>query len=73
VAQDLREWIQAAGYNPVVQGGGRIDYQPTHAKVFIYGTSNGFGKADHGFTSAILATWNSTLSISLDESSGYFA
>jgi hypothetical protein len=73
VAQDLREWIKAAGYTPIVRGGGRLDYQPSHGTVFIYGTSHGFGKADHGLTSSILSKWNATLSISLDDSSAYFS
>jgi hypothetical protein len=47
VAQDLREWIVAAGYKVFVTGGGRIDYRPELKKAVVYGFSYGFGKGDH--------------------------
>jgi Janus/Ocnus family (Ocnus) len=71
VAQDLKEWIKAAGYTPVVKGGGHIEYLPSQATASIYGTSYGFGKADHRFASSILSSWNPLLRISLDDPLGY--
>ena len=55
VAQDLVEWIDAAGYDDiVVTGGGRIDYDIGSSdgckgtgKAHVYGFSYGFGKGDH--------------------------
>lgn len=47
VAQDLREWIEAAGYDVVVKGGGRIDFAPEQGRCVVYGFSYGFGKGDH--------------------------
>ncbi|GKZ00495.1 hypothetical protein MPSEU_001002000 [Mayamaea pseudoterrestris] len=47
VAQDLGEWITAAGYDADVTGGGRIDYQPDSNKAVVYGFSYGYGKGDH--------------------------
>jgi phosphohistidine phosphatase len=48
VAQDLVEWIQAAGYTDiVVTGGGRIDYHPDGKTANVYGFSYGYGKGDH--------------------------
>jgi hypothetical protein len=37
VAQDLCEWIKAAGYSPQVTGGGRIDYDPLTKTCIVYG------------------------------------
>ena len=47
VAQDLREWIEAAGYDVETTGGGRIDYDPELQRAIVYGFSYGFGKGDH--------------------------
>jgi hypothetical protein len=47
VAQDVREWIQAAGYDVVVTGGGRIDYRKEEGRAIVYGFSYGFGRGDH--------------------------
>ena len=58
VAQDLREWIEAAGYTPEVTGGGRIDYRPDDKEAVVYGFSYGFGKADHAKAAAIIAEWS---------------
>jgi hypothetical protein len=46
VAQDLVEWIQAAGYDVKVTGGGRIDYVEGR-QAHVYGFSYGFGRGDH--------------------------
>ena len=56
VAQDLVEWIQAAGFQKVtVTGGGRIDYEPSSNRAHIYGFSYGFGKGDHALVAALIA------------------
>lgn len=48
VAQDMIEWIDAAGYSNIqVTGGGRIDYDPDRRRAHVYGFSYGFGKGDH--------------------------
>jgi len=47
VAQDLREWIEACGYEAHVTGGGRIDYDPNENRCVVYGFSYGFGKGNH--------------------------
>lgn len=56
VAQDLREWIQAAGYGVEVTGGGRIDYRDD--RVIVFGQSNAFGKADHSLAAQIISRWS---------------
>jgi hypothetical protein len=64
VAQDLREWVAAAGYNVVVTGGGRIDYrvmepgEKTAGTALIYGFSYGFGKGDHEKAASIISEWS---------------
>jgi Janus/Ocnus family (Ocnus) len=47
VAQDLREWIEAAGYEARVTGGGRIYYRPDENCATVYGFSYAFGRGDH--------------------------
>ena len=54
VAQDLREWIQAAGFNVEVVGGGRIDYRPDQKQAVVYGFSYAFGKADHARAASLI-------------------
>ena len=58
VAQDLREWIEAAGYNVVVTGGGRIDYRKAERLAVVYGFSYGFGKGDHAKVAALISEWS---------------
>lgn len=73
VAQDLREWIEAIGYNATVTGGGRIDYCPTENTAFIYGSSNGFGKANHELASEIISLWgNGTIHTTYDDTDGLY-
>lgn len=72
VAQELRAWIKAAGYSASVEGGGFVDYDPGAATVYVYGISNGFGKADHLISAMVLSSWNSSLKVSTDDSSGFF-
>lgn len=72
VAQDLREWIEAAGYEVRVVGGGRINYRISsdgqrHAA--IYGFSNGFGRGDHKKAAEIIQRWSQgNVATSIDES-----
>lgn len=54
VAQDPREWIEAAGYDAVVTGGGRIDYAPSEGRCIVYGFSYGFGKGDHAMAARVI-------------------
>lgn len=61
VAQDLREWIEAAGYDVTVIGGGRIHYRITSEgkrMATIYGFSYGFGRGDHAKAAAIIKEWS---------------
>jgi Janus/Ocnus family (Ocnus) len=61
VAQDLREWIEAAGYVATVTGGGRINYQISSTgerEVVFYGFSYGFGRGDHAKAAAIVKEWS---------------
>ena len=74
VAQDLREWIQAAGYDNVeVTGGGRIDYRKAENRAVVYGYSNAFGKADHAKAAALITEWSGgTIEASHDHSEGLY-
>ena len=54
VAQDLREWIEAAGFEVQVTGGGRIDYAPDENRCVVYGFSYGFGKGNHDFAASLI-------------------
>ncbi|KAL7578814.1 hypothetical protein ACA910_016035 [Epithemia clementina (nom. ined.)] len=54
VAQDLREWIEAAGYDVDITGGGRIDYSVDQNKCIVYGFSYAFGKGDHEFAANLI-------------------
>jgi 23S rRNA-/tRNA-specific pseudouridylate synthase len=58
VAQDLREWIEAAGYKAEVTGGGRIDYRPDEKHAVVYGFSYGFGKGDHAKAASLIREWS---------------
>lgn len=63
VAQDLREWIEAAGYSCEITGGGRIDYRlasgsMTRNKAAVYGFSYGFGKGDHEKVAKLISEWS---------------
>lgn len=57
VAQGIREWIEAAGYEPDVTGGGRINYDPVRGAAIIYGFSYGFGRGDHTHAAALINAW----------------
>ena len=48
------EWIQAAGYDLKVTGGGRIDYSPKEGRCVVYGFSYGFNKGDHELAAQII-------------------
>jgi Janus/Ocnus family (Ocnus) len=72
VAQDLREWIQAAGYEVTVVGGGRINYRISsdgQRLATIYGFSYGFGRGDHKKAAEIIEQWSQgEVVTSIDES-----
>ena len=54
VARDLVNRLNTAGYDTVVFGGGRIDYDCVKRHAHIYGFSYGFGKGDHEFVSILI-------------------
>ena len=57
VAQDLLEWINAAGYdnNEIqVTGGGRIDYNPETQRAHVYGFAYGYGKGNHAKVASLI-------------------
>jgi hypothetical protein len=54
VAQDLREWIEAAGFEATVTGGGRIYFRPDENCAVVYGFSYGFGRGDHDRAAAVV-------------------
>jgi len=58
VAQDLREWIEAAGYSAKVTGGGRIDFDPQTNRAIVYGFSYGFGRGDHERAASMIRNWS---------------
>jgi 23S rRNA-/tRNA-specific pseudouridylate synthase len=62
VAQDVIEWIEAAGFSNVqVTGGGRIDYDPDRKTAHVYGFSYGFGKGDHAQAAELIESFSSQL------------
>jgi Janus/Ocnus family (Ocnus) len=75
VAQDLREWVTAAGYNVVVTGGGRIDFRVTDpgekpaGTALVYGFSYGFGKGDHEKVASIISEWSDRRIIAIVDNS----
>ena len=59
VAEDLIEWIQAAGYSNIqVTGGGRIDYNSEKQHAHIYGYSYGYGKGNHEQVAELIASFS---------------
>jgi Janus/Ocnus family (Ocnus) len=83
VAQDLREWISAAGYDVTVTGGGRIDYnhsvQQTDGsaaemgRAKVYGFSYGFGKGDHEKAATVISNWSQgNIVATVDNSPGLY-
>lgn len=54
VARDLVSRLNVAGYDTVVCGGGRIDYDVVKRHAHVYGFSYGFGKGDHAFVSLLI-------------------
>ena len=54
-AEPMVHKLQEAGYYDIdVVGGGRIDYDPAAKKIFIYGYSYGFGRADHSISQQVV-------------------
>ena len=73
VAQDLREWIEAAGYEAEVTGGGRIDYRRDEQKAIVYGFSYGFGRGDHAKVATLIEKWSKgAISATVDNTEGLY-
>jgi hypothetical protein len=73
VAQELREWIEAAGWEVTVTGGGRIDYRPAEKQAVVYGFSYGFGKGDHARAANLIQEWSDgSVQATHDNSAGLY-
>ncbi len=73
VAKDLVEWLQAAGYDTMVTGGGRIEYKPETQEACVYGFSYGFGKGDHEKAASIISEWsNGSIKVTYDNSDSLY-
>ncbi|GAX10434.1 hypothetical protein FisN_21Lh133 [Fistulifera solaris] len=70
VAQDLGEWIAAAGYKAEVTGGGRIDYDGS--KAVVYGFSYGFGKGDHAKAVELIRKYQPEIDATFDNTDGLY-
>jgi hypothetical protein len=72
----LREWIEAAGYEVTVVGGGKINYRITSEgkrQATIYGHSYGFGRGDHAKAAKIIKDWsNGEIDTFVDNSLGLY-
>lgn len=55
VAKDIVKELGSKGYDTIVTGGGRIDYDPERKHATVFGFSYGFGKGDHEFVSLLIA------------------
>lgn len=66
VAKELVEWVQAAGYETIVTGGGRIEYDPDTKKACVFGFSYGFGKGDHEKAASIISAWDDSITATFD-------
>ncbi len=54
VARALVNDLNEKGFDTVVMGGGRIDYDSAKNQAHVYGFSYGFGKGDHEFVSLLI-------------------
>jgi hypothetical protein len=73
VAKDLVEWLQAAGCDTMVTGGGRIEYKPETQEACVYGFSYGFGKGDHEKAASIISEWsNGSIKATYDNSDSLY-
>jgi len=67
------EWIEAAGYDVKVTGGGRIDYSPNEGRCVVYGFSYGFGKGDHELAAQIVREFSGgSIQATVDNSVGLY-
>ncbi|KAK3088735.1 hypothetical protein FSP39_023136 [Pinctada imbricata] len=55
IFDDVSPGIESNGLDCECVGGGRIEHDPSKKKLQIYGYSQGFGRADHAITAAILS------------------
>ena len=54
VARELVKELNIAGFDTIVMGGGRIDYDSIKNHANVYGFSYGFGKGDHELASLLI-------------------
>jgi hypothetical protein len=70
VARVLVSDLNAAGFDTVVLGGGRIKFDFTENHAHVYGYSYGFGKGDHEFASLLIERMD--ISSSFDNSDALY-
>lgn len=54
IYDDIVTNIEARGLDVEIVGGGRIHHEPSKKHMKIYGYSQGYGRADHSITQAII-------------------
>jgi len=70
VARDLVRELNNDGYDTIVMGGGRIDYDSVKQHAHVYGFSYGFGKGDHELVSLLIEKVG--ISASFDDSDALY-
>jgi 23S rRNA-/tRNA-specific pseudouridylate synthase len=68
VARQLVKDLNCSGYDTIVMGGGRIDYDPVKKKAHVYGFSYGFGKGDHHFVTMLIEKYQPDITATFDDS-----
>lgn len=73
VAHDLVDWLQAAGYETVVTGGGRIKFNAETQEAIVFGFSYGFGKGNHKKAASVISEWsNGSIKATFDDSDSLY-
>jgi phosphohistidine phosphatase len=68
VARQLVKDLDCVGFDTIVMGGGRIDYDPLQNKAHVYGFSYGYGKGDHLFVTMLIQKYRPDISATYDDS-----